>query len=224
MGRRPIGKAAMTPTEYQRRWRAKVRRRKIWDGNADPGARRPTPKREDQDFWPTPECLRSALVHCVLPFLPPGLTIWEAAAGDGSLSDAIAATGRTVISSDVAPQRPGIMRFDFLTGKLPRETHGAILITNPPFGSNGRRFVRRAVGLVGTHLAACVLLARADHGGSDGRHLQQGCSRSHLLLAAGVDSGVSGARSVVVLMDDMGRRVRRAAGALAHPAVRSQGA
>jgi hypothetical protein len=39
------GKVPMTATERQRKWRAKVRRRKIWGANVDRAARRPSPRR-----------------------------------------------------------------------------------------------------------------------------------------------------------------------------------
>jgi hypothetical protein len=169
MGRRPNGQTAMTPTERQRKWRAKVRREKIWGTNADPNARRPTPHRCDLDFWPTPVCLRTALVQFVLQHLPTG-PIWEPAAGDGALVDALLAAGREVIASDIAPQRPRIAALDFLTGKPPPETEGAILITTSPFGIIGDRFLHRALQLLDAgHLTAVVLLQRADHGGTDGR-------------------------------------------------------
>jgi hypothetical protein len=70
--RHRIGKRAMTGAERVARFRAKQRRARIWGANSDPSARRPTPKRTDQDFWPTPPELQVALVRSVLPLLPPG--------------------------------------------------------------------------------------------------------------------------------------------------------
>jgi hypothetical protein len=166
MGRKPIGRKAMTPTEMQRRWRAK-KRAAIWGDNTDQNARRPTPRRADLDFWPTPPCLRIALVRIVLPYLPPG-PIWEAAAGDGALVDALTAAGRTVIASDVNPQRKGILQRDFLDRQLP--PCAATLVTNPPFGELGDRFLRRTLErLDAGEIAAAVLLQRADAGGTGGR-------------------------------------------------------
>jgi hypothetical protein len=112
MGRRSIHRQPMTATERQRRWRAKKRRASIWLGNQDPSARRPTPKRADKDFWPTPPELQVALIRHVLPLLPDG-PVWECAAGDGVLADALIEAGREVIQSDVesaAPRDPQ-MRF-----------------------------------------------------------------------------------------------------------------
>ena len=60
------GVADQTATERQACWRAKQRRAKIWANSA----RRPTPKRADKDFWPTPPELQVALIRYVLPLLP----------------------------------------------------------------------------------------------------------------------------------------------------------
>jgi hypothetical protein len=112
--------------------------------------------------------LTQALVQVVLPLLPPG-PIWEPAAGDGVLVDALTAAGREVIASDIQRQRTSFLELDFLTGTPPPITSGALLITNPPFNRNGE-FLRRAIDLLDDgHLAAAVLLQRADAGGTDGR-------------------------------------------------------
>jgi hypothetical protein len=170
MGRHSIHKKPMTATEYQRRWRAKKRRKAIWSGGDDATARRPTPKRTDKDFWPTPTELQRALVRYVLPLLPVGL-VWEPAAGDGALADALAESGRDLVLSDIDPQRSGILRRDFLKDDPPAGTKGSILITNPPFIEevfNG--FCDLALQMLDTgHLQAVVLLARADKLGAQGR-------------------------------------------------------
>jgi hypothetical protein len=161
MGRHSIHRKPMTATERQRRWRAKQRRAKIWLANGDPSARRPTPKRLDKDFWPTPLELRTALIRYVLPLLPEG-RVWENAAGDGVLADALIQAGRDVIQSDIDPQRRGILRRDFLNDEPPPATSGSILITNPPFNVIDD-FCERALALLdGGHLKAVVLLYRAD--------------------------------------------------------------
>lgn len=156
MGRRPIHKTGpMTPTERQRRWRARKRIK-------DKAAKRRTPKRDGSDFWPTPPELQVALVRYVLPQLPPDAVIWECAAGDGALVDALTQAGRVVVASDIDPQRAGILRRDFLTEAPPPGTRGAIAATNPPFNQLDP-FVERALALLDAgHLKAVVLLFRAD--------------------------------------------------------------
>jgi hypothetical protein len=161
MGRRSIHRKPMTATERQRRWRAKKRRAQIWLGDPDPSARWPTPKRADKDFWPTPPELQVALIRYVLPLLPEG-PVWECAAGDGVLADALIRAGREVIQSDIDPQRRGIMQLDFLKAAPPLATRGSILATNPPFNRIDA-FTERALQLLDAgYLKAVVLLYRAD--------------------------------------------------------------
>jgi hypothetical protein len=78
-------------------------------------ALRPQPKRSGVEWWATPSDLIDALITHVLPLLPDG-AIWECAAGDGRLAEAIRAAGRHVIASDIAPQDATILLGDFLTG------------------------------------------------------------------------------------------------------------
>jgi hypothetical protein len=93
--------------------------------------------------------------------LPEG-PVWENAAGDGVLADALIEAGRTVIRSDIAPQRRGIMPIDFLKDSPPPATYGSLAITNPPF-NRADEFCKRALDLLDTgHLKAVVLLFRAD--------------------------------------------------------------
>jgi hypothetical protein len=86
----------------------------------------------------------------VLPVFGPALPVWECAAGDGGLADAIAAAGYEVIMSDVNPQRPGILRLDFLKDPPPNSACGGVAVTNPPFAGSGLgdQFIARAVALV----------------------------------------------------------------------------
>src|SRR6516162_8179805 len=126
----------MTATERQRKWRAKVRRQKIWGPNADRAARRPAPRRDDVDLWPTPACLTTALIGKVLPTLPDGV-IWECAAGDGHLVDALRLAGRDVIASDIMRQRDGFLQLDLVNDPPPPRTHDGVLVTNPPYAGSG---------------------------------------------------------------------------------------
>jgi hypothetical protein len=83
------------------------------------------------------------------------------------------ASGRKVLASDIAPQRQGFRQLDFLTRtEPPFGVRGSTLITNPPFDGSGLgdRFLHRTLELLDAgHLAAAVLLQRADAGGDDGR-------------------------------------------------------
>jgi hypothetical protein len=126
-------------------------------------ALRPQPERDPRDFWPTPPCLRAALIRCVLPLLPEGL-VWECAAGEEELlATDIRNAGRAVIATDLHTTG-----HDFLTCEPPA-TDLAAIVTNPSF-SLLNEFMER-----GRHLlesgAACAftLLLRWDHFMADGR-------------------------------------------------------
>jgi hypothetical protein len=160
----------MTPAESMRRYRAKKRRAKIWGKKLDPCARRPTPRREDLDFWPTPPCLARALAETVLARLPLDAPIWECAAGDGALIDALISSGRRILATDVNPQRQDIRCLDFLRDEPPPEARGAAIVTNPPFGVLGDQFRARALEILDAGVVrAVVLLQRVDAGGARGR-------------------------------------------------------
>jgi hypothetical protein len=170
MAGKPIGGRRMTATEYQRRWRKKVRRKKLLAGSRDRAALRP-PRADgdrEQDLWSTPPCLSAALMEFVLPTLPAGV-VWEAAAGAGVLVDALRAAGREVIASDNERQRRDIARLDYLVDAPRPATRGAVMITNPPF-SKLTDFINRTQELLDTgHLAGAALLVRMDFAGTDGR-------------------------------------------------------
>jgi hypothetical protein len=57
MAGKPLGKVAMTATERQRKWRARVRRQQRLAGLRDRPSRRTPPEREDDlDFWSSLPC------------------------------------------------------------------------------------------------------------------------------------------------------------------------
>src|SRR5262249_31897587 len=89
---------------------------------SDPAIYRPQPARTGPDFWPTvDDDLVALLLYRVLPMLPPGVTIWEVAAGRGHLVDPLRRAGREVLATDLypPPDRPDIGRHDLLHGPLP---------------------------------------------------------------------------------------------------------
>jgi hypothetical protein len=107
MAGKPLGRVAMTATERQRRWRAKICRQKYLlaaTNRRDRAGLRPSPARNDGDFWRTTPDLAAALVGRVLPSVPDGV-VWECAAGDGILLDALRDAGRVVIAADIEPGR-----------------------------------------------------------------------------------------------------------------------
>jgi hypothetical protein len=106
-----------------------------------------------------PRCLTEALIQHVLPELPTA-AIWECAAGDGRLVQALSAAGYTVFASDIEPRADGIERHDFLSEGPPPS--GFIAATNPPFRAIDR-FLARGLHLLDDGLiAGLVLLVRYD--------------------------------------------------------------
>jgi hypothetical protein len=125
----------------------------------DPASLRPQPRRDGYDLWATPRCLTDALIKHVMPDLPTA-AIWECAAGDGRLAQALRAAGYTVLASDIEPRAEGIERRDFLSGEPPPSSF--IAATNPPFCAIDR-FLARGLHLLDNGLiAGLVLLVRCD--------------------------------------------------------------
>ncbi len=116
-------------------------------------ALRPQPARAGRDFRRTPPCLIGALIAYVLPHLPAG-SVWEPAAGDGRLADAMRRAGRAVFASDIWSR-------DFLTDPPPGKF--AAIITNPPFNQLDVFIDRALEHLDGGMTQAVVLLMRWDH-------------------------------------------------------------
>jgi hypothetical protein len=119
-------------------------------------ALRPQPRRRGADSWGTPISLINALVVHVLPSLPCGI-IWECAAGDGRLADAMRNVGRQVVASDFHGN--GI---DFLHDDPPSPGQFGAIVTNPPFNSLDA-FIARGLHLIDIgKTLALVLLLRND--------------------------------------------------------------
>jgi hypothetical protein len=155
---------------YRKRLRAARLRTELKRLRRDP-ALRAMPERDDNDFWPTPPDLIATFIQYVLPGLPPDATIWEMAAGNGVLADAIAQCGRQVVMSNVDSRRPDIVQHDFIN-EPPEWARGSIGVTNPPFpgSKNGKPFFWRALELVDNgFLAGLVLLQRAGTDATDAR-------------------------------------------------------
>ena len=124
----------------------------------DPASLRPQPARSGTDYWATPQCLTRALADEVLPSLPPA-PVWECAAGDGRLANAMRAAGRVVVASDIEPRGPDIERRDFLHDP---PLCGQIALTNPPFSALDSFIARGLQWLDTGKLAGLVLLVRWD--------------------------------------------------------------
>jgi hypothetical protein len=110
--------------------------------------------RVDRDFYPTPDWVVEALAeHLDLA----GRSVWEPAAGDGRMSEALKVAGATVYSTDIADRGFSDFNgtFDFLSDRNPVMPRFDLIVTNPPFGQGGKL----AVGFIEAGLQRI-----ADHG------------------------------------------------------------
>lgn len=118
------------------------------------GGFKPTTKRfadlDGPDFYPTPRWATHALIASE-PFKD---DIWECACGDGAMSNVLAETGNTVISSDLYERGFGEAGHDFLTSQKRRPN----IITNPPFHS-AEGFVASGLRLAESKFALLLRLA-----------------------------------------------------------------
>jgi hypothetical protein len=86
-------------------------------------------KRIPRDFYPTP----MAAVVPLIPHLPDPLIYWEPCAGDATLVDHLANSGRMTnyMAHDIEPQGDGVIRGNSLTLDCPNFVD--LIITNPPW-------------------------------------------------------------------------------------------
>jgi hypothetical protein len=91
-------------------------------------------KRVERDLYPTPPSVVGPLAqHLQLK----GKTIWEFAAGPGTLATGLEAAGARVYRTD-KHQYPGLHeRINFLSTREPRIDYDG-MTSNPPFGEGGR--------------------------------------------------------------------------------------
>jgi hypothetical protein len=118
------------------------------------GGFKPTLKRfadlDGPDFFPTPKWASYALVENE-KFIG---DIWEPACGNGAMSEVLATTGRSVISSDLYERGFGESGIDFLDSQRTANN----IITNPPYNA-AEGFVRS--GLVHANKKFALLLRLA---------------------------------------------------------------
>jgi hypothetical protein len=133
----------------------------------DPAVLRPQPSRRGQpDDWPTPPCLRAALLKHVMPVFPIITPIWEAAAGTGELANDLSDAGYTVIETDGFDLAQPV---DFLQATPPPLQVPPVLCTNPPFNTLNA-WLKHALELLDAGgLSGVVLLLRGDHLGAKSR-------------------------------------------------------
>jgi hypothetical protein len=119
--------------------------------------------RTERDVYHTPDWVTRTL----LPFLRPVARIWEPAAGQGKMTEALHDAGYTVIATDIAD---GV---DFLAEQDGRGAEA--IVTNPPF-NQARAFIERALTLMQPVRGQIAMLLRTDFDHAITRqHLFGGC-------------------------------------------------
>jgi hypothetical protein len=114
--------------------------------------------RIDRDFYPTPAWVTETLADFISV---QGKSVWEPACGDGRMSEALAAAGARVFSSDIVDRgyRAFDRKFDFISSCSSPLLFDAV-ITNPPFGGQGRlaeRFITAGIARIGDGFLALLL-------------------------------------------------------------------
>lgn len=106
------------------------------------------------DLYETPEWVTQAVV----PYLPPGVPVWEPACGSGKMVRALEALGIDVVGSDISSGS------DFLEATNSILTYPRLtIVTNPPY-SLATEFIKQALEL--THddgFVAMLLRTDFDH-------------------------------------------------------------
>lgn len=97
------------------------------------------------DWFATPPWATRVGAELVKALDPPANTVWEPAAGDGIMAEALRETFAYVHASDIHPQRDDIIKDNFL--HLAGEPFPADwIITNPPFGT-AEKFLERGLAI-----------------------------------------------------------------------------
>ena len=119
-------------------------------------------ERKANDHYATPSWVTEALI----PHLPRlhRAVIWEPSAGNGGMAKVLRDhLMADVFASDATPAGDRVARHDFLAGE-PRFKPDAV-ITNPPYGKDAIRFIRRALDVTEPTRGVVAMLLRTqfDH-------------------------------------------------------------
>lgn len=113
----------------------------------------------NRDMFQTPNYATKLLI----PFIPKNIThIWEPAAGNLKITNALKESGYNVFSSDIRENLEGVTTFDFLndSDRVDVYHHPFSIITNPPF-SLKKQFFEKCI----YYNLPFALLIPADYSG-----------------------------------------------------------
>jgi hypothetical protein len=138
MPRKPLGEVAMTATERQRRWRAKLSKAAKAKRRAQ--RRHAYAEKNEDAYFTCPEAVIS-LLHLERSYLPQ--TLLEPCAGDGAISILLQRAGYDVTTSDIRDHGlPGCQIGDYFKLAPPPGIEG--VVTNPPY-NRAQRFLEKAL-------------------------------------------------------------------------------
>jgi hypothetical protein len=108
--------------------------------------------RKERDCYETPAWVTA----CLMPHIGKNLRLWEPAAGNGNIVEALRGFGHEVVATDIA--KGG----DFLMSIIPGAAFNGI-VTNPPY-ELAERFIMHALDLTKPHgFVAMLLRTDFDH-------------------------------------------------------------
>jgi predicted RNA methylase len=90
--------------------------------------------------------------------------IWEPAAGRGNLGLELLSRGYDVVMSDIEPRGPGIIERNFFDVMDPAELGLNVdgILTNPPYGAQGPKFVEQALKLTERNQGWVMMLLSSE--------------------------------------------------------------
>ena len=124
-------------------------------------------ERAKADHYPTPPWVTEAVIPRLLEYRSKATAVWEPACGDGAMTNVLAGHFDRVVSTDLHDYGFGTPGIDFMEASLPEGV--GMIVTNPPYGDDAEKFVRRALDLMRPVGGVVAMLMRHEYDCSKGR-------------------------------------------------------
>ena len=121
--------------------------------------------RNELDFYPTPEWITEAIIPILLQHhLNKEYTVWEPACGKRHMSNVLGKYFKYLNESDIInyDNNDKIYIIDFLKFNQKLLTESCI-ITNPPYGKDAEKFIRKALDILPKDTGVCAFLMRNEY-------------------------------------------------------------
>jgi hypothetical protein len=142
-------------------------------------------ERKELDYYPTPSWVTAALIDSLFEnrHVSEHYNVWEPAAGEGHMVNILTNHFLKLRYSDIKDygyQNDSMHLKSFVTGDFLADTGSAgysdilgegfhAIITNPPYGDDAEKFIRKALQLSGRTIGVCAFLLRNEYDCSKGR-------------------------------------------------------